>query len=391
MLTTVVAVVSTLYAWTLVERNTALLFEQGKTQKALNAKTSAELDARRQTMGALTAQASAGRFSHRMGQRFEGLAALTEAARIGRDLKLPADRIDALRDEAIACLMLPDLKPAGPPILLPGARTAFAFDDGMTRYALRRTDGTIVVRRIGDNREIARFTAKGDRDISVFAFSPDGRYLASRDDNTISVWDVDRKSLVWTVPGECSRAVFSPDSRRIAVAYGDKSSGDTTILVYEMATGRSRSWSGWPPVQSLAFRPNGSELAVAHFGNPGTCRILDAETGQQLRTISYSGPVANSGSVTWSPDGSTLAFLEGNSRIALFSAARGERGTTLELPLGARGGLSFCFHPAGTLLASNGWEGRLRIWDTASGRERLSLTGGHCAFSKDGRILVGRA
>ena len=38
------------------------------------------------------------------------------------------------------------------------------------------------------------------------------------------------------------------------------------------------------------------------------------------------------------------------------------------------GGLSVAFHPAGTLLASNGWEGRLRLWDPASGRERLSLS-----------------
>ena len=56
---------------------------------------------------------------------------------------------------------------------------AFAFDAGMTRYAIRLRDGTILVRRMGDDQEIARFAAQGDRDIWVFALSPDGKYLAT--------------------------------------------------------------------------------------------------------------------------------------------------------------------------------------------------------------------
>ena len=47
------------------------------------------------------------------------------------------------------------------------------------------------------------------------------------------------------------------------------------------------------------------------------------------------------------------------------------------------------FHPAGTLLASNGWDGRLRLWDAVLGRPVLSLTGySWPEFSKDGRIVV---
>ena len=49
----------------------------------------------------------------------------------------------------------------------------------MTRYALRFRDGTISVRRVADDREIARFQARGDRDVFIFDFSPDGRYLAT--------------------------------------------------------------------------------------------------------------------------------------------------------------------------------------------------------------------
>jgi hypothetical protein len=64
-------------------------------------------------------RARAVRFSHRVGQRFDSLAALAEAAKIGRELKLPAARFDRLRDDAIACMALPDMKPAGTPFIMP--------------------------------------------------------------------------------------------------------------------------------------------------------------------------------------------------------------------------------------------------------------------------------
>ena len=53
------------------------------------------------------------RFSRQVGQRFESLDALDRAARIARELELPPERFDRIRDQAIACLALPDLKVTG--------------------------------------------------------------------------------------------------------------------------------------------------------------------------------------------------------------------------------------------------------------------------------------
>ena len=50
------------------------------------------------------AQARTGQLSLTVGQRFESLAAIAEAAKIRPDLRL--------RNEAIACMALPDLKPS---------------------------------------------------------------------------------------------------------------------------------------------------------------------------------------------------------------------------------------------------------------------------------------
>ena len=71
----------------------------------------AQIEARETLFESLVDQARARRYSRRPGQRFESLSALDRAAAIARDLKLPAERLDPLRDEAIACLALPDLRP----------------------------------------------------------------------------------------------------------------------------------------------------------------------------------------------------------------------------------------------------------------------------------------
>jgi eukaryotic-like serine/threonine-protein kinase len=63
----------------------------------------ADRQTRENLLESLTAQARATRFSREEGQRFEGLLALERAARIARDLGLPPERFDRIRNEAIAC------------------------------------------------------------------------------------------------------------------------------------------------------------------------------------------------------------------------------------------------------------------------------------------------
>ena len=141
-------------------------------------------------------QARARRYSRRAGQRFDSLTALDRAAAIARDLKLPAERLDPLRDEAIACLALPDLRPDPGirKIRRPAGVISVAFDCTMTRYAFRFRDGTIQVHRVADHQEVARFHVRGDREAVVFRFSPDGRYLVANHypDYGVTVWDLER-------------------------------------------------------------------------------------------------------------------------------------------------------------------------------------------------------
>jgi WD40 repeat protein/tRNA A-37 threonylcarbamoyl transferase component Bud32 len=332
----------------------------------------------------LTAQARATRFSRQVGQRFDSLEALDRAARIARELKLPPKRLDPLRDQAIACLALPDMRKSGRVIHRPPGVESVAFDSTMTRYALRLKDGTIQVKNVDDDQEVAHFQARGDRAFSVFGFSPDGRYLATTHypGFALTVWDIDRGTVAVSDPGSVQRATFSPDSRRIACGHHD---GE--LLIHDLATGQtSRRWPEPATLDFLAFRPYGAQIAVVdnERKNP-TCRIRDSETGRLVRSI----PLPTIGSVAWSPDGTTLATPCHESKIYLWEADTGKQRAVLEGS--TNGGLIAAFHPSGTLVASNGWEGRLRLWDVVLGRPVLSLTGSSVSafeFSQDGRIVV---
>ncbi len=283
--------------------------------------------------------------------------------------------------------VLPDLRPepGGRVILRPDGAGWVAFDPTMTLYALRFTDGTIRVLRIADDVEVANFQARGDRNVEVFGFSPDGRYLATNHfpGFALTVWDIARRREVLNVPGPVSwmhATRFSPDSRRIAVARED---GER---LYDLATGQViRRWRGPTPAHDLDFRGDGARIAILYDEKSPTCQILETETGGLVRSIILAGP---GDWVAWSPDGTTLATVRART-IHLWDAATGVRRATLEGH--TNGGVRPGFHPAGTLLASNGWESRLRLWDPISGGSWPgapgdSLISGH--FSRDGRIVL---
>jgi serine/threonine protein kinase len=289
VVTTILAIVSTIAAWNYRDQRDLIgsqlhqiTADRDRIKESEGRARRAEAEAREHLFHGLLNRAIAGRFSHRPGQRFDSLLALAEAEKIARELKLPPVKFDHLRDEAIACLALPDLRPepGGRVIARPPGVILFTFDPTLTRAALRFRDGTIVVRRVVDDQEIARFQARGDREIYVFRFSPDGRYLASTDypHGELTVWDIERRAIAVSDPGPVSwgRARFNPDSRRIAVAHGN---GE--LFFYDLATGQpSRRWSE-PVPSDPVFSPEGSRIALLHHDGrvSSSLRILDAESG----------------------------------------------------------------------------------------------------------------
>ena len=163
---------------------------------------------------------------------------------------------------------------------------------------------------------------------------------------------------------------------------------DGELVIYDLATGQpSRRWRGPTAVHDLAFRPDGARIAV--LDNERNAHLPDSRGGD--RPARPVDPFARR---------RRLGRLESRRHHA---GDTGER--SQDLPLGRRhralGGrpsraipTAACARPStppARLLASNGWEARLRLWDPVLGRTWLSEPGesvidGH--FSRDGRIVL---
>jgi WD40 repeat protein/Tfp pilus assembly protein PilF len=335
----------------------------------------AEAETRRNLFDTLTAQARAGRLSRRAGQRFDSLDALARAGRIGRGLNLSAERLGKLRDEAIACMALPDLKRIKQWGGWNAATVAIAYDADFERYAQLRRDGSVSIRRVADDQEILHLAAHGFRPRLSF----DGRYLAVEDlRNYLEIWSLERQTKVATYHDQRAWDL-SPDGRLIAIGHVDGS-----LVQYDLRTGRAeRTWTGMPIAHKLAFGPDGRELALI----TADCSLLQIHDAVSGRVVAQAH-VRDADFLAWHPDGTTVATSGHDSRVSLWDIATRSRKMVLECP--NSGGIEVAFSPSGDTLVSWGWNGKIRLWDPQTGKLLLSMSGycHHPVFRRDGRLLA---
>jgi serine/threonine protein kinase/WD40 repeat protein len=354
--------------------------ELARTGRARQAEQAAKKDALEKLWRSYLARAQAGRFGRRPGQRLDGLDALGAAVPIARSVDAPRSAFDELRDEAIACLALPDLRPGLRAIEVPAGGSAPVFDGRFQRYALTDSHGAVLVYRMGQKEPDARLTHSGGAP-AVWGMSPDGRWLAIAFPDGLDVLDVEANRVAFARAGKVVRVDFAADSRRAAIGFADG-----TVVLADVAAGRelARFTVGFTP-RPLALRPDGLRLAVADEGRDTEVEIWDLEPPQKAATLRLSmrGPAAG---LAWSPDGRRLGI--GLARVAtaeIWDVA--ERRPVVTLEGHAQRVSLLSFHPDGDLVLTLSWDGSARLWDVGSGRPLVEWPSaiGDAHFSSDGK------
>src|SRR5260221_9025728 len=362
------------YLLTAHEARRAFHEAKRRDREAAQAKP-AEKDARDRLWEAYLAQAQASRWSGRAGRRFESLEAIRKAAQIRPSIEL--------RNEAIACMALPDMRTAREWNGCPPGTTLVAFDHKYERYARADEHGNVSLRRIEDDTEVASFAGSGAPANGTMRFSPDDRFLAvahGTDILRLEVWDLSKNEVVLHPEGRCRTCEFSPDSRLLAFA-----EHHGPIHLYDLASGKVlKSFEQGPLPYTLRFHPKGHQLAVSSHASPFV-EIRDVETGAVLQSFKHHASVLG---LAWNPDGTVLAAACGDANIHVWDVARGKEQTVLSGHQGVV--VQVFFNHRGDLLASVGWDGALRLWDALNGHLLVSkpVRAGGFEFSPDDRWLA---
>jgi len=223
-------------------------------------------------------------------------------------------------------------------------------------------------------------------------WSRDGRYLATSGyDASVRVWDVTTgKEIQKLYPhaGYACSVAFSADGKTLATG----GSEDGVIKLYDVATGRTILPIQTPDlsIYAIVFTPDGRHLVINHsLANraDSSLRVFQTATGAEVK-LSATGPVST---YTVSRDGRYLAYSNARGSIIIVETQGWTEVRRLE---GHQSGASsIAFHPVSRYVASTGRDGAVRIWDADASRTIHTLnvkpdTETRLVFGADGATLV---
>ncbi|PWU19621.1 MAG: hypothetical protein C5B50_06175 [Verrucomicrobia bacterium] len=357
--------------------------QRQKAEREADRARVAEQEAKEKLRSSYFAQAQAQRWSGRVGRRFAALEALHKAAEIRPSLEL--------RNEAIACLALMDLRTVRIWEAAPEGAVFGNFDSDYKRYARLQTNGVVSIRAVEDDRELAQFPGYVPVQVpysSMVEFSPDGRFLAVAHGATtdrLDLWDLLRKERIIHVEGRvCRTLAFTPDSQALVVAFHGSGDPNRPVVMYDTASGQAKTTFEHHTLPYV-LRPHPSKALLATSSHESTEVLLwNIRTGDVIRRLPHPGSVAD---MRWNPAGELLATTCGNNEIYLWDADTGVQQTVLRGHEGAPVRVDFSFD--GEFLVSRGNEGMLRFWNMASGEQlfKYPVPGFSWGFSKNSYLL----
>lgn len=243
-----------------------------------------------------------------------------------------------------------------------------------------------------DNRQHLRLSEiVGKGDLKQVAWSPDQMQVVVA--STTGIWlykadalDQPGQLLHDGYPGDAMMTlVFNPTGDLLA------SSNNTTVMLWDIEAGQAKAvLPGMFGGSALAFSPNGQTLATA---NHGVITLWDVATGTDR--LSWQN---TSYSLAFSPDGNTIASGDGDNIVRLWDVKTGTKQGELIPPPSTSFGIgtnitAVAFSPSGQILASGGSDNYVRIWDLQNKVQKVSRADEtigvkSVAFSRNGNAVA---
>jgi WD40 repeat protein len=281
-------------------------------------------------------------------------------------------------------------------------------------------DGAVKVYEVDTWKEVRTLEEKH---LDPLALSSDGSRLATLSPTdqqfqayTVKVWDVQTGRVTESFDvkdPELPRAsaCFSPDGKRLAMAFEATAHRPNELSVWDVMTGqRLHTFVGdtWPTQPSVTFSPDGKRVIGTGFDK--TINVWDVDSGKLV--LSLKGHTGRVLSACFSPDGKQIASGghaqdEARGEVKVWDVRSGEETLTLKGPANSapKQASGVCFSPDGNRLAAGEvYSGRpdaarVRVWDVPSGRVVLTLRSNFGAgwqhgvvdsvcFSPDGQRVV---
>jgi WD40 repeat protein len=199
---------------------------------------------------------------------------------------------------------------------------AFAFNtDGRYFAAFNAESRSVFVFDHTLTNQLASFG--NQTNVEALALSPDGRWLTtgSSKDRMVHFWDVQAREPIFSLPtGDQPRSAFSADGRWFAVT-----AGGFKLL-------HSGTWQPAPPLKfsearpipgAAAFSPDSRMLALVV--NRFEVHLFDLRTFERLAVLRPPGAIQIL-SLIFSPDGSQLAGVGVEARVAVWNLRAAEKG-----------------------------------------------------------------
>jgi WD40 repeat protein len=279
---------------------------------------------------------------------------------------------DDARDWVVKAVLSPD-----------GRLVASATNDGEVHlnYADRR-----------NNRPLRVFRGHGAA-VNDVRFSSDGdRLLTAGGDGTVRVWRIPQRTVAWggAWEGWLLAAEFSADGREFVVGsvagdvrFVDAASGE--VKVRKVAVGAGE-------MQSVDLSPDGRSAVVGGLYRT-TPLVVRRGAGRSPRYRALEDSAYYLTRVRWSPSGQPLLVAgDYNNQVVAWDAAKGRR-PVWHKRLGNEGSavMDVDFSPDGTVLAAVSGDSRLTVLDPSNGEIVRTIRVGptaDIAVSTDGRYAA---